>query len=1686
MGAHYLLTMLVGAEARGLPGTVIDRVEFQRAPEGRALDDVIIHAHDALGRPSVLEVQVKRALTFAPADPVFREVVGQIAKACQRQDFWTMRYELAIATAKSSRKIDGAYQDVLRWARAVGSAEVFFQRLGRKGSANDDMRALVDTFRAHLEDAGVTSDDNTVWRLLGRLWILTFDFTVEGSASENLAIERSVRALHPEDSPRARALWMDLVELAIRIAAVGGDSTLAELTRELTSRSFRLAGQRRFTSARAVVAESSRNALDDIGVLVGEATLSRTTRLAELRTALDRGRYLEIQGDAGVGKSGLLKAMAEQGATEASIIVLSPGRIPLRGWSAMRAEIGFDGSARELLVDMAGDGAGAIFLDNIDQLTPDERNTVTDLIRAASETPGMSVVSTARRPSSPEDRSWLPAAALERLGHAGPIIVGELDDAEIAELRLAAPALAGLLSDAHPARAVVRNLYRLGRLAGRPATEPSPRTEVDMAVQWWETADGERDADYRDRSRILRTFARQAFAGSGPLDGADQPARALSQLVSSETLRDLQGDRFTFRHDVLRDWALANLLSEDSAAIESLPLHLPAPAALARGTELYARMAIERSGDSTSWQLVLDRLSRAGVHGSWRRAALLALVRSEIASDLLTRAFGYLAADNAAVLRELIRTTMAVDSVPAAQFLGALGMDPAAIPAGLNVPSGPSWGRLILWLLSLGARLPVAATPDTIELYTMWSTGMIGMDPLTPMLLERLHQWLIQIERDRLPFGGGIGFERTHEIESSLRSGFLAFCRRTPDLAADYLRTVRANPHNDRIADSIIKFRGTLAEAAPAELAELTAASLIRQQTSEQHHHRYDRNEPFSFLDHQLLPESPAQGPFYELLTHAPRHGLGLVRRLVDHAITFNANGKPDGSNAIVVNFDDGARTFPWIHTYNWSRSSSCNYYCVTSALMALEAWAHKRIENGEDFNVVLGDVLGAPASPAACLLVAVDLVISHWPKSAEAAVPFLGSPVLLSIDRERHMHDQMPFPDFFGLGALQKEPTGAATLTSLERRPSRQHALEALLKFYAFNLPVTLREKLRRLLQAEADRLGEPAADADMRDPALMVRYALNVIDPANWVEVDVAQSDGTTARARQYVAPAAEANHLATLREVRAGSIVDGGIEAQLGLALDDPTKSSPELLRTGIDWARRQPAPASAEWGEDDLRVSNVVTAAMIAMRDGDPDLLKGNRRWADEIFGAALRGKQDAAHRIRDGLRFNPPAIAFAGMVHALKGGLRPGDIRAMLEAAAQPNPAAAHGFGSVAAQIAAVDERLPRSLLRCAFAAAIRTRSRWDAPEAEAVDYANRYHEQCAAAVSAELAWLDGAGPEPPWPMFTSDAPPTRRRIRLPGSPEVRTPRPAPRRDEYTDYQAAALWLTNCRALFDAKKRPWLIDLVRAYSEWTATVNGAGLAAGEDVARTPTEWNEAYFGALANCLPGMTSSQIDELAFDPMRSLPDEPFLDVLATFVVDVDRVFFNDRGLTAEEAVRIRSKLAERLVETSGWRSMIRRRSNSIEMHLAPAAAAMFFNNHGFTQPATAYLLPKGIDRLRPFLPLLKRLATDAPCPFVAIVTLNLLEVSPRVEHAALLVAATKSWAAAFPGSSEFWVDHRIGRRICALLDTMLVKTGALFGAQRTLRPDVDAILAALVPSGVSDAARLEKGIAGDGTADV
>jgi hypothetical protein len=287
-----------------------------------------------------------------------------------------------------------------------------------------------------------------------------------------------------------------------------------------------------------------------------------------------------------------------------------------------------------------------------------------------------------------------------------------------------------------------------------------------------------------------------------------------------------------------------------------------------------------------------------------------------------------------------------------------------------------------------------------------------------------------------------------------------------------------------------------------------------------------------------------------------------------------------------------------------------------------------------------------------------------------------------------------------------------------------------------------------------------------------------------------------------------------------------------------------------------------------------------------------------------------------------------------------------------------------------------------------------------------------------------------------------------------------------------------LWLGKASSIFDVRKRPWLRDLAKAYSNWTAVANGSGLDEEEDPDRIPDEWDRAYYNLLAHCLAGLTIPQIKELALRPILGVPGEAFLDVTAIFVRSVDDVYFNGTDLGEVEAAHIRTTLARRLMTTRLWEWQRRELSDSIVTHLARGLAVLLFNDNGDFLPAKCYLLEKGIDRLPPFLPLLQELAERGPFLFMATTLLNLLEVSPRPAHLPLTCAAAKSWLAAHPGDKEFWIDQAIGRRVCLVIEAIMRLAPNSFLPDQPARREIDEVLGKLIRLGVAEAHRLEKAL--------
>jgi energy-coupling factor transporter ATP-binding protein EcfA2 len=1109
IAATYLLALVLGAEGRGLPGVRLDRVKLQRGDEGHPLDDVIVTGTDRLGQAVAMDIQVKRAIAFSPGDAVFQKVLGQVAETLRMPGDAAVPARLAVATSQTSRKIEGPYQDVLTWARRIGEATTFADRLGRPGSANEDMRAFVETFRARLASEGLPAEDVDLWVLLRRFHILVFDFSATDSASEALARDQCARALAPEQATQGPALWSALTALALATAAAGGDLDRAGIVAHLQDLGFALAGDPRHAPARAALAEGAAHALAEIDDRLAGTLLLRPKRLEAVNAALDLGRYVEIRGAGGVGKSSILKHLAAQIAERSGLIVLTPDRTPPGGWLALRERIGFTGTARDLLTDLAAAGGGLLVIDGLDNFQPPALRTVADLARTAADIPGFSVMATLRLEA--DAAGLMPADAVARLGRAPAVIIGELDEAEVAELLHAAPSVAPLLADTHPARAVARNLYRLKRLL-RLDRADAVRTEVDLAELWWDTGDGEAPGS-RERRRVLADLADQVLTGAGAYDVSNLPAEAVEALLASGTLRDLGGDKAVFQHDVLRDWAVFNRLRQVPEAFAALPITRLAPASLARGVELLARRGLERSPEPSTWKALLDQVSTAGSNGSWRRNVLLAPARSEAGDEQLAKVEALLLADNGALLDELIRALSAVD----VQTLGeiSLVLDEPLDPSleNVSVPRGPAWARLIVWVLELDGRLPAGAMPAVVSLFATWLMATRGHDWASKAILSRIDAWLTDMDArpDWSPAPpsaliGPIDRDQLASATEMLRRCFAGFGRSQPALAKAYLTRLRAGDLSRDLIQHVIAFPGSLAFGAAEELADLTAAALINSGAEDDDDDDMPSNRPFTLIDSQLLPESPAQGPFLSILEAAPRTGLSLLRRLINYAMAYYQRD-PEEDPILLLPGEAGERQIVWPETYGVARPGRGLGHALTSGLMALEHWGHNRIEQGDRVGDVIAAIMGEATTPAAMAQVAIDILLSHWTdENLETALPFLASPELLALDQERFARDGLKLPDLAGMFGLRPAEPGRdpVTAAALAARPSRRAPLDRLLGLYAFG-PPALRERLAALLSAAADRLGPATAEMTFADPPFMALHAQGAIDPANWTKIRI-----------------------------------------------------------------------------------------------------------------------------------------------------------------------------------------------------------------------------------------------------------------------------------------------------------------------------------------------------------------------------------------------------------------------------------------------------------------------------------------------------------------------------------------------------------------------------------------------------
>jgi hypothetical protein len=1661
VGVHYALAVLARTEAFGLPGYTVTHLAFQRADRGHPLDDVVLTgtSKDVEG---VLEIQVKRALSFTASNQTFERIVADIVAAHHIDP--NRRFSVAIE--RTNATIDTGVQEALELSRRTTNADSFETLLAATGRSNQQMRDFVGAFTAHAAKAGLT-DKSAVFACLKAFSVMVFDY-----GRPNSLAEQSDRWRANQLCSAQTPLFDALTRLVGRVNAAGGDFDRASLIEQLRSEGVEVGGAPALAPARARARELSKFALTDIDDTIQGINLPRPDLRTEMDAALydaceaNGGGVVELSGEGGVGKSVLLKAAALAQSRGGPALVLSPDRIPSGGWSALQARLDLNVPAKDFLQDFACDGGGVVFIDGLDRFRSEgERKTISDIILTLTHTQGVALLFTAR-PGWQRQNLYgdeVLAALLDRR----TIVVERLNEMETQVLADALPTLSGVLAKGHPAETLARNPFILKRFASSGGSGEL-LTEARFAKEWWASGAHHSDGGPGQelaRRRILKSVAEALLSGEtvARLRPETIDPEALVSLFSDGVLSEVATDKVRFRHDLFSDWAIAAVFREEVELLTKHAASGPPDFWLVRGAELCLRDLAEAT-DPAVWASTLELLSGEGITQDWVRLVLLSLVRSETGFECLSRHGDSLLQDDGERLALLIRAVIGNHSVDVRPMLEE------SLPEGMTMPDDVSFPEQRIWLPLVGfvaqrfSVLQAPALAAAVELFEKYLvTTSFAPNPLVEPLIERLVDLLIAHMEDRqfviLPPGQTsppIRYPVGTDAVDTARLTVALYVRFAPVSAARYLDAIASCDAGDRELSRLLEFPGTLPSAAPSEFAEAFAGTLEREfdEQAAAVHRRRSRDVPYTILDQPFGLGRCGVSFFDEILAGDGSAGVDMVRRVTRLFETYLGAGR-----SFDLTIADQVRTVSPHYSYAWCRGHGPSRM-VSLALAALEHWAHGQVESGRSLDEVIIEIAGEGPISGAFALILVDLIISHGDVISSLVHRFLGCPDLLAMDSERRSHDQLDaLPGMASLRFLRGPKADQPIFDNLKSKPSRRYALHDFFPMAAFQVDEGPLDQLRADLAQRIEALGEwTEGTMDWGDPRFMADYGLRALDRANYSpatrEVDGKQIEGwvyefppTQAAWQAEQARQVEVENSDFTRSLALRTAMNGE-DTDLAVAIDD-ARSVLEKTEGVV------PDPEATKLSDPkDPWIARVGAAAFLA-RHLPPDELRGAWPKLQSLFKRAIDGQPYERMNLRFDVMYDPAALAITGLIYAKGKAPELLSDEFLLAIVMQASSSAAAAFSRHHSAAGALDRDLLTACIRTGLFGAVHTRRKgYDEDDGVADARTATLAAERRTHFASELAFLSGIGPAVDWPTVPS------RVARDDNGEPLERGWP----DRYFNERTGEVWL---RIL---ERHGTLDDLAAVFlaaRDWLIAANTQDARGPRDFERV---WSRALMTCAAHILKTWSEAQCEERVYLLLDEFTDEAFLSLGTTLLTQSDLIHIEGRADNTAHLAQLRARLWKSLQDRECWRRHGWSHDGRYEHHLYDLVSAFFMKiSYGFGN-VQAYTGGLTQDQVEPFLETLSELTVSARhCSTTALLFLDVMSLIDQWVAEQALRRVASVWAAHNP--VKFWQSGNIGTRVC---NTVLQLTDRELDAEAWL-PIAEATASAGMPAGSRLRARLK-----------
>ncbi|SFN37833.1 NACHT domain-containing protein [Salegentibacter flavus] len=656
--AAYLLAMMLRIEVPLVTKGKICEVAFQTTNRGYATDDLMVIVDFGSGNEQKILGQIKHNIVLTKNNDVFNEVITAFWKDFNNASFNKSKDRLLLVKSNLTNNDKKHIVVLLDWASTHKDENDFYKEVERI----EVKKKHLDIFENLLKRAndGKSVSKKNIWLFLKSMALAGYDFGDETSTALNNSLNLITISKGSECGLNGLEIWNSLLALAANYNQNGGAITYDD-SKQLDVYSY--FNPSVFDSTYPSISkllEYSSIIIEPFTSYIEDFHLDRSEKLEELSDVSLNHQFTIVSGDAGAGKSALLKDYIENFYDNVQVFVFKAEQFNETALPHVFTKLGVNDSITDIISSIGYLKEKLIVIDSLEKLLEANlENAFQQFLAQIRDHKDVKVILTSRANAV--------NLILQKyhIPKAGILEIELLSDAEMHLTKKHFPSLEAYF-DNPGLKEILRSPKYLEfavRTIGVKGFKVENLSIVEFKSKLWShiieksTITGIGMARKRGkafsnialkRAKLMRLFVE-------PDDGIDEGA--VEALLDDHVLFKSKNDyQFSPSHDILEDWGLVKYilkLRSDVTSVDEFFSRIGGQPALRRAFRLWVEDYLIEDPESIV-AIIRDTINNEQIERYWVDEILVAVFRSKDASVFFQKFKADLLAEDAVFLNRCI------------------------------------------------------------------------------------------------------------------------------------------------------------------------------------------------------------------------------------------------------------------------------------------------------------------------------------------------------------------------------------------------------------------------------------------------------------------------------------------------------------------------------------------------------------------------------------------------------------------------------------------------------------------------------------------------------------------------------------------------------------------------------------------------------------------------------------------------------------------------------------------------------------------------------------------------------------------------------------------------------------------------------------------------------------------------